>query len=230
MHNKSPVLPFFLKLDIHHSGSSSTLNKIAPPGSGFSNNFIAFGAEGYFRANKIVVALDANMGLQKMKPTCIERAAVSSGVAYARLGWIMAEKKHYWIYPSIGPGIAAVDINTYVNDEASNLKNKLHYSPSFDMGFNADFIMRKIPDKEDFGTMLIGLKTGYRVSIRNKGWRDNNNNKLSNMPSNGQNEFYIMVTIGSGVFVREQIRKISPCLYVANYEIRQAGYTPNNRC
>lgn len=185
------------------SGPSSTLNKIVQPGSGFSNNFITYGAEGYFRVNKIVVALEANMGLQKAKSTCIERAAVSSGVAYARLGWVVAEKKHYWIYPSIGPGIAAVDIITYVNDEAAKLKNKLHYSPSFDMGFNADFIIRKIPDRADFATMLIGLRSGYRVSIRNKGWRDNNNNKLSNMPSYGQNEFYITATIGIGAFVRE---------------------------
>ena len=148
--------------------SFSTLNKIAPPGSRFSNNFIAFGAEGYFRTNKIAVGLDANMGLQKAKSTHIKRAAVSSCVAYARLGWIIAEKKHSWIYPSIGSGIAAVDIYTYVNDETANLKNKLHYSLSFDMVFNADFIMRKIPDKEDFGTMLIGLRAGYRASIRNR--------------------------------------------------------------
>jgi hypothetical protein len=185
------------------SRSASSLDKIAPPCSGFSHNFIAFGGEGYYRRNKIIIALDANIGFQKAKSSCIERAEVFSGAAYARLGRIIAEKKHYWIYPSIGAGVAAVDVNTYGNDEAPNLKNKLHYSPSFDIGFNADFIMRKIPDQEDFGTMLIGLRTGYRASIKNKTWRDNNNNRLSNMPSYRQNEFYIMLTIGSGVFVRE---------------------------
>ena len=187
------------------SGSASTLNKIAPSYRGFSNDFVTAGAEAYYRTNKIILALDGSIGLQNAKSTPTKWTDVSAGSAYARFGWIITEKRHYWIYPSIGLGIAGIDINThnYETDEVTNLKNKLLSSPSFDVGFNADYIVNKIIDPEGYGTLFFGLRTGYRLSIKSCEWWDNDGNKIKNMPSYGYNGFYIMVTIGGGGFVRK---------------------------
>lgn len=77
------------------------------------------------------------------------------------------------------------------------------YNPSFDIGFKADYVVNKIIDQDSYGALLFGLRTGYRFSINNSIWRDNDGNKLSNMPSYGYKGFYIMVTIGGGGFVRK---------------------------
>jgi hypothetical protein len=186
-------------------GSSSTLTNIAPHGSTVNNNSTAFGAEGYFRINKVILVLDGNMAIQNAESADANKARIFQCVAYTKVGRIILDKTHYWIYPSLGLGVASIDINTYnnENDEVTNLKNKVLSSPSFDFGFNADFIANKIMNREGYGAWLLGLRTGYRVSIKNCGWRDNDGNKLSNMPSYTYKGFYVMVTIGGGVFVRK---------------------------
>jgi len=186
-------------------GSSSTLTNIAPHGSTVNNNSTAFGAEGYLRINKVILALDGNMAIQNAESADANKARIFQCAAYTKVGRIILDKTHYWIYPSLGLGVASIDINTYnnENDEVTNLKNKVLSSPSFDFGFNADFIANKIMNREGYGAWLLGLRTGYRASIKSCGWRDNDGNKLSNMPSYTYKGFYVMVTIGGGVFVRK---------------------------
>ena len=74
------------------SGSATILNKIAA-GNGFSDNFIVFGAEGYYRTNKIIFGLDGNIGIQNAKSTYANRAKLFSGAGYAKFGRIIIEKK-----------------------------------------------------------------------------------------------------------------------------------------
>jgi len=183
--------------------STAILNKVSP-GSGFSNDFILFGTEGYFRTNKLILGLDGTIGLQNRKLSSRASIEASAGALYARGGYIIAEKKHYWVYPSIGAGIAGIDIDMkdYTTDEVARLKNKLISSPSLDLGINADFIVNKLFDQGDYGALLFGLRAGYRMSIK-KSWADNDGNKLANMPSYGYNGFYIMATIGGGAFIRK---------------------------
>lgn len=51
------AIAFFSKIGYTSFRSVSVVNKIAPPGSELSNNFFAFGAESYFRANKRVYGI-----------------------------------------------------------------------------------------------------------------------------------------------------------------------------
>ena len=113
-------------------------------------------------------------------------------------------KKHYWIYPSLGIGIASLDINTYnTKDELiDNLKSHLINNTSFDLGINADFIMKKKADSPGYLSMISGLRAGYRLSVKNKAWKDFDGNKLYNMPSYAQNGFYITLAIGYGIFIK----------------------------
>lgn len=148
--------------------------------------------------------LDGNIGVQNSKSVGAGWTAAAAGAAYAKAGWIITEKQHYWLYPSIGLGMAGVDINThnYVNDEVINLKNKSLATPSFDLGFDSDIIVNRIVNHEGYGALLLGLRTGYRLSKKNCAWRDNDGNKLVNMPFYGYNGFYIMVIVGGGTFVK----------------------------
>ena len=127
------------------SSSSSSLNKIVHAGFDLHSTSVTLGGEGYYRNNKMLFILDGNIGLENSKIISFQEVKVFSEAMYIKAGWIIKEKKHYWIYPSIGIGIASLDINTYnTKDELiDNLKSHLINNTSFDLGINADFIMKK---------------------------------------------------------------------------------------
>jgi len=187
-------------------GSASIFNEIAPPGiSGFGNNFVAFGAEGYYRANKIILALDGNIAIQGVKLTESKAAEAFSGGGYARFGRIIKENRDFWVYPSIGVGTAAIALNTYdqVNAESSNEKINYLFNTSFDFGFNADFILLRAPGEKYYSALILGLRTGYRVSYKNDNWHGGDDYKISNTPSYGYHGYYIMATFGIGSFTKK---------------------------
>ena len=111
---------------------------------------------------------DANIGAQTTKSIYANRAKAFFAACYAKVGRIIIEKKHYWIYPSLGLGVAAIDINTYndENDEVTNLKNKLLSSPSVDIGFNADYIVNENNRPGWLSSIAFGIKN--RLSCFNK--------------------------------------------------------------
>ena len=101
-------------------------------------------------------------------------------------------------------GILTLDLSTYdkKNDLADNLKSHLIDNYSVDLGINADFIFKKIPNPQGVVLMISGLRAGYRLSVKNKVWRDFDGNKLDNMPSYAQNGFYVSLAIGYGIFIK----------------------------
>ena len=94
------------------SSCSSSLNKIVPAGFSLHSTFVTLGGEGYYRNNKMLFILDGNIGLENSTIISFQEVKVFSEALYTKAGWIVKEKKHYWVYPSIGIGIASLDINT----------------------------------------------------------------------------------------------------------------------
>jgi len=183
---------------------SSSLNEIAPPGFNLPyTTFASLGGEGYYRNNKTLFILDGNIGLENSKIIASRGVKLYSQTIFAKAGWIIKEKKHYWIYPTIGIGIASLNMNTCnkKNDFADNLQSHLIDNALVDLGINADFIFKKIANPQG-QSMISGLRAGCRLSVKNKAWRGFDGNKLDNLPYYAQNGFYISLAIGYGIFIK----------------------------
>jgi hypothetical protein len=197
-------LAAFVKSGLY-SLSSSALNKIAPAGFNLKHNTsVTLGAEGYYRGNKMLFILDGNVGLENSKVIGSQAVKLYSESIFGKAGWVIKEKKHYWIYPSIGIGIASLEVNMYdeKNELVNNLGSHLINNASVEVGINADFIFKKTADPIVNVSMLSGLRAGYRLSVKNKTWRNFDGNKIYGMPSYAQNGFYVTLAIGYGVFIK----------------------------
>jgi hypothetical protein len=168
---KMDGLAAFVKSGIYSlSTSSSALNKIAPAGFNLQyTSFATLGGEGYYRSNKTILMLDGNIGLENSMVNASSGVKLYSEAIFAKTGWIIKEKKHYWVYPAIGMGIASLNLNSYdkKNELAGNLQSHLINNASVDVGINADFIFKKIANS-DGRSMITGLRAGYRLSVNNK--------------------------------------------------------------
>lgn len=196
----------FLKLGYANmSKAGSTLDKIAPEGiKGFTNDFVTIGAEGYYRHNCFIFALDCNMGAQKAIKPVNSGAEAFYGAGLLKIGMVVSQEDNYWIYPSIGAGSSFLVMTTYdkVGSKTENISNKALFNPTFDFGLNADFLLNKTPESGKFGSWILGVRTGYRASFENSNWRDTDGNKINGLPAYANNGFYVSLTIGGGGFVR----------------------------
>jgi hypothetical protein len=206
---------FFMKGGYTHvQGSAKILNSVAPQGiSCFSDNNYIIGSDGYFRANKIILGLDGYLATRESKTSKFVTNGISkgadaySGTAHAKLGIIVNQGKKYWVYPSLGAGIAVIGMNTF-DKKASfarlNEHNIISYSPSFDIGLNTDIILSPENKNDIFGAMLLGFRVGYHNSIFKNNWRDKDWNHLENLPSYTNRGFYVTINIGAGAFFRKK--------------------------
>jgi hypothetical protein len=185
--------------------TGTTLDEIAPEGiSGFTNNFVTLGAEGYYRHNCFFFGLDGNLGFQNAHKPANVGAEGFYGSGFFKVGMNLFEEDNYWIYPSIGTGTSFLMMTTYdkVGDKTGNFRNKTLFNPSFDFGLNADFLLNKTPESGKFDSWILGVRTGYRASFENSNWRDTDGNKINGLPTYANNGFYVSLTIGGGGFVR----------------------------
>jgi hypothetical protein len=189
-------------------GSASTFSEIAPQSvDGFTNNYFAFGAEGYYRTGKFIIGLEGLWGAQGDYSFDDDHAEPFVGAGHARFGYIVNNNDRYWIYPSIGTGSSLSVLSTYnktTDGETENTRNKVLISPSFDCGINADFIVNNVdPDRTKYGAFILGVRAGYRASFRHDNWLDGDGDKLRNLPSYGNNAFYVTLSIGGGWFMKK---------------------------
>jgi hypothetical protein len=187
-------------------GSASTFNKIAPHDvEGFTNNYIAFGGEAYFRTGDFIIGLEGLWGAQNDYSRSSYHSEPFIGAGHARFGYIVNRTNdRYWIYPSIGTGSSFSVLSSYdkkSDGKAENYSHRILMSPSFDFGMNADFLINNVAsDRTKYGAFILGLKAGYRASIKKDNWFDGNGDRLDNLPSYGNNAFYVTLSIGGGWF------------------------------
>ena len=143
----------FVKSGYYSLSSAASLNKITPAGYGSrSNNFFTLGAECYYRNNKMILTVDGNIGVQNGKSIYDKGIKFSTGTGYAKFGWIIIEQSHYWIYPNIGAGIAAIAMNTYDKkcDNARDIQTHINNNASMDLGLNTDIVLKRNPAQDGF--------------------------------------------------------------------------------
>lgn len=199
---------FFKTGYLYAPGSSKVFQEIDPHRTGsFTNNYLIIGIEAYYRTGKTIVSWDGYSAQQadySVGATTYAEPFISA--TYVRFGRIVKENKHSWLYPSVGLGIAATILETHdnVNKNSSNTINQTLLTPSLDIGINKDILIGHVSrGVKRYGGLILGLKAGYRTSVRSSRWRDDDWHVLYNMPSYSNNCFYFSVSIGAGSFKRK---------------------------
>jgi hypothetical protein len=113
------------------------------------------------------------------------------------------EKNRFWLYPTVGFGAAMTSLTSYQNMEGgttNGMTQKL-ISPSADLGINIDFIRLKTNSTQHFYVdEIIGIRAGYRMSVKSNNWKSNNSERTYPTPSYSNNAFYLNFSIGVGGF------------------------------
>ena len=93
---------------------------------------------------------------------------------------------------------------TKTGSDAANGQNKYLYRPSFDVGLNADYLLSKSRTTDRrFGGVMLGLRAGYHISQESSGWRNDDNDQLSNLPAYTNKGYYVTLATGGGRFVKK---------------------------
>lgn len=198
----------FFKFGIANtSGSGRVLDQISPAGiSGFSDQFYLLGGEGYYRTGNLMLALDGNAGIQNLRSSGNEYAEGYTYLGHAKFGWVVNQGARYWIYPTVGLGSSGLAMTTYTkaNQDRQDRQNRFLSRPSFDVGLNADYLLsRSRTTDQRFGGLLLGLRAGYHLSSRGSDWRNDERDRLPNLPTYTNKGYYIVLTVGGGGFVRK---------------------------
>ncbi|MPR31870.1 hypothetical protein [Salmonirosea aquatica] len=75
-----------------------------------SNNFVYLGGEGYARINRNIIGGGGYAMVNHGIDSHSYRAEPFSGGGYLHYGRILLEHRRFWIYPSIGAGVAMVSL------------------------------------------------------------------------------------------------------------------------
>jgi hypothetical protein len=171
--------------------------------AGFNNNFSLLGLEGTYRLNRWLLAAEASMGTQKARAEDIYSIKPFTGAGHGSVGYILHERKDYWLYPSIGFGASAN--NLYLRERRygknSKIDNISSYAPSIDIAFNGNLITTKeTAIQKTVGGLMLGFKVGYRFSLENLSWKNNKGENLVNGSLYRNNAYYVALLAGFGMF------------------------------
>jgi hypothetical protein len=170
--------------------------------AGFTNNFSLLGIEVYHRRNKWIAAIDATAGAQKAKLNGIYSLKPYNGSSHLRIGYLLHEGKEWWLYPSAGMGTSIISLSQRekILGKTSKIDDVHLYSPSIDFGLNLDFLTTKaMKEQQKAGGVVLGLRTGYRVSLKSSNWRNSNGERM-NETAFKNNSYYVTLVAGSGFF------------------------------
>ena len=187
--------------------AENILAEIAPYDiTGFTNNFFLMGLEGYYRHGKLIMGLEGTLGTQEKYSKDKYQAQAYVGAAHLRFGAIIHETNQAWFYPSFGAGtsVTTLSIDEKISGNSNQLMNLNLFTPSFDLGFNADVLTTKESKKQKkAGGLVIGFRTGYRFSPQSDNWKDDKGNKMTNYPSYHNNAFYVTLIAAGGYFINK---------------------------
>jgi hypothetical protein len=170
---------------------------------GFANNFSLMGLEGVYRLNRWSLAAEASMGTQKARTEDIYSIKPFTGAGHGSVGYILHERKDYWLYPSIGFGASAH--NLYLRERLygknSKIDNIRSYAPSIDIAFNCNLVTTKeTKGQKTAGGLILAVRAGYRYSMAHASWKSENGEILVNESSYRNNAYYIFLLAGFGMF------------------------------
>lgn len=170
--------------------------------TGFNQSFFGIGGEMEYKVNKNII--DAELMVMSSGPTSLDSHYEESftGAIMFKTGYLIAESKNVFIYPSVGAGISSFLMNTYI--KTGNEKERLHtiylIQPAFDLGLNGDIIIDRFKNGLPTGALPVGLRAGYRFAPSSDNWK-----RIDGAAGMQKNKFstrgwYVSIALGIGYY------------------------------
>jgi len=84
------------------------------------------------------------------------------------------------------------------NDKIDNI---IQYAPSVDLGLNGDFLTTKESrDQKSAGGFMLGFRIGYRFSLGDATWKNEEGDKIETSSTYRNNAYYLSLIAGFGMF------------------------------
>ncbi len=165
------------------------------------NDFVYLGGEGYARINRNIFGGGGYaMASQGINGTSY-RAEPFSGGGYLHYGRIVLDRRRFWLYPTIGAGVAMVGLTQSQTQAQANDEYTVML-PNFNaqLGIGADWVALPMGAGENFGGLLLGIRAGYQLSPMSSAWRTTGEVGVAERPRYATNGFYVTLTLGAGGF------------------------------
>ena len=184
-------------------GAGKELTALQDQIEGFTDNFSLLGVEGVYRKKKWLTGFEASFGAQKERTKDINSLKPYTGAAHIRVGYVVCEGKEYWLYPSTGMGVSThnLSVRETILNKTSKIDNIIQYAPSVDLGFNGDFLTTKESrDQKSAGGFMLGFRIGYRFSLGDATWKNEEGDKIETSSTYKNNAYYLSLIAGFGMF------------------------------
>lgn len=166
------------------------------------DRYTLFGAEAYFRLNRWLVGANASALVNQRASAAGVYPTVESSASNAHLwvGWVVWQSKRAKIYPSIGPGINAFNINSTRNDGSISTASLDGFATDF--GCTFDWQATKATTERDISEgPMLSVRAGYRLTTGSREWHGDSNLFSTLAPTRyGPHGFYITLGVGMGGF------------------------------
>lgn len=179
------------------------------PASGIGNDFVYVGGEGYARLNKYIFGGGGYGAARRSVSRPTYHAEPFSGGGYLYGGWIIIDTRRFWVYPTVGVGVALVGL-TQTQQLGQTIKESSVMLPNINaqFGIGADWLVAALGEGEGYGGLLMGIRAGYQLSPSSSGWRSTGELSVPDRPRYATNGYFVTMTLGVGGFFRQYPRSI----------------------
>lgn len=179
------------------------------PASGIGNDFVYVGGEGYARLNKYIFGGGGYGAARRSVSSPTYHAEPFSGGGYLYAGRIILDSRRFWVYPSVGVGIALVGL-TQTQQHGQTVKESSAMLPNINaqFGIGADWLVAALGEGEGYGGLMMGVRAGYQLSPSSSGWRSTGELSIPDRPRYATNGYFVTLTIGVGGFFYQRPRQI----------------------
>jgi hypothetical protein len=184
-------------------GAGKELSSLQDQTDAFTDNFSLLGLEGVYRKNKWITGFETSFGAQKARAKDVRSFKPYTGAVHAQLGYIVWEQKEYWLYPSAGLGVSMhnLSVREKVLNKTTKIDNIVQYAPSVNFAFNGDLLTTKeSKHQKSAGGLILGFRMGYRFSVKDAAWKNEDRNVIENNTNYRNNVYYISLVAGFGLY------------------------------
>jgi len=184
-------------------GTGKELSSLQNETDAFTDNFSLLGLEGVYRRNKLITGFETSFGAQKARTKDIRSFKPYTGAAHAQLGYIVWEQKEYWLYPSAGIGVSMhnLSVREKILNKTIKIDNIVQYVPSLNFAFNGDILTTKeSKHQKAAGGLVLGFRVGYRFSLKDAAWKNEDSKVIENSTTYRNNGYYISLVAGFGFY------------------------------
>ena len=184
-------------------GAGKELTGLQNEIDGFTDNFSLLGVEAMYRKGPWIAGLETAFGAQKARTKDIQSLKPYTGAAHIQVGYIVWEGQEYWLYPSAAIGVSMHNLSVREKNlgKTSKIDNIVQYAPSVSFGFNGDFLTtRESRDQKSAGGLVLGYRIGYRFSLSNADWKNEDGNVIETGSNYRNNAFYFSLVVGLGFY------------------------------